>query len=117
MSSYNKKIFLIFLIFNLNLTQLLAAKPLLISAWPLPGLGKEEPSPQIKDDPVTVRLTCPSFSRLNLKSSRSESVVFRKVRVKPLAQGGEQWTYSLRSGIFWWNGERLKSQDLAIFFS
>ncbi len=83
-----------------------------IIGWPLQELNREQPPSWLGDDPVLGRQICPPFTRLNLAKGISDSVVFSSVAEEATTQ---KWIYTIREGLFWWDGSPVTSEDVALY--
>lgn len=92
-----------------------AQVPLSISGWPHLEIASDAPPLWLGDDPLVGRLSCPPFSRLNLRSQSNEGLFFKQVDVLTGSQG-VVWVYKLRTGLFLWDGQSLKGEHAANFF-
>lgn len=89
-----------------------------ITGWPLPSdeiFTSNQPATWLGSDPVLGRMSCPSLSRLDLDLKQSEPLVLKSMTHSKDEKGRSVWSYQLRSGIFWWNGDPLVSKDVASF--
>lgn len=83
--------------------------------WPIPHLGLSAPSLWLGNDPILGRMVCPPLTRLNLEKEVSEPLIFKSV--EEASRGTSYvWSLTLRSGIFWWNGEEISAVDIQKFF-
>ena len=92
----------------------LFAAPVAIVGWPILEVDRHTPPSWLGDEPVLGRLICPPVSRLNLSKKSSEGLIFHKVTASK-QKSGLTWTYYMRSGIYWWNGEAVTPHDLKHF--
>lgn len=85
-----------------------------IVGWNFANFLTESPEIDFGNDPVVGRMVCPPLSRLNLMVGNSEPLVLSKLE---LVQAGETvlWRMSLRTGVYWWNGDLLQLEDLKVF--
>ncbi|MBI2603600.1 MAG: hypothetical protein HYW48_11160 [Deltaproteobacteria bacterium] len=82
--------------------------------WPIPHLGFSQPVLWLGNDPVLGRMICPPLTRLDLEREASEPLIFKSVdEVKKEQQ--HVWNLTLRSGIFWWNGEEVTPVQILEF--
>jgi hypothetical protein len=89
-----------------------------ILGWPLLDLAKlsgDRPPLNFGNDPVLGRLICPPLTRLNLSVKKSEPLVFKKILVSKNKTGETVWTLGLRSGLFWWSGKIVQTQEIVMF--
>lgn len=87
------------------------AVPIEVKGWPLPDLSTEAPPVELGDDPVIGRQICPPLTRLNLSQRRSEDLLLRRIS-ETSSSGQMTWTLEVRSGLFWWGGDQVTSEDL-----
>ncbi|MEN9835677.1 MAG: Bacterial extracellular solute-binding protein family 5 Middle [Pseudomonadota bacterium] len=85
-----------------------------IVGWPAPNLSGETPAIELGDDPIYGRQMCPPLTRLNLDERRSEDLLVKGVRQESVG-GQTVWTFDIRTGLYWWRGEQVTSDDLAKF--
>lgn len=87
-----------------------------VLGWPVPRLDQDAPDLELGDDPVSGRQLCPALTRLNLATRRSEALVLKRMAEEfRNEERGSLWRLELRSGIFWWSGEPVTSEDIAQF--
>lgn len=88
------------------------AAAVVISGLPYTHTGGGLPEPtHVADDAILGRLACPALSRLNLQKKQSEPLLLRSV-TQPK---GTEWRFVLKTGLYWWNGDSVSSQDLSTF--
>ena len=92
----------------------LFASQVAIVGWPILEVDRNAPPMWLGDEPVLGRLICPPVSRLNLSKQVSEGLIFHQVTSKKQTNG-LTWTYHLRSGIYWWDGQPVTPHDLKEF--
>lgn len=101
---------------NMHMNSSLSAAPVAIVGWPILEVDRNTPPLWLGDEPVLGRLICPPISRLNLSKKISEGLIFQNVTTNN-DQKNPTWTYHLRSGIYWWNGDSVTASDLKDFIS
>ena len=78
------------------------------------SLQSEKPPSWLSRDPVIGRLLCPPISRLNLAEKSSEFLIFKAVQEGVDRRGRHVWRYSLRPGIYWWQGKECCTSSASI---
>ncbi|MBM4251230.1 MAG: hypothetical protein FJ146_04625 [Deltaproteobacteria bacterium] len=110
-----KAAFLVMLSLNaMSSPKVAAAATVHVVGWPAPNLSGDTPAIELGDDPVYGRQMCPPLTRLNLDERKSEELLLKSVRHET-AGGQTVWTMDLRTGLYWWRGEPVTSEDLAKF--
>lgn len=85
-----------------------------VGGWPLAAIPLEGPPSDFGDDPVIGRQICPPLTRLNLKTKSAEGIVLRRaVEEFRGEKKGSLWRLEVRTGIFWWSGAPVNSEDIA----
>ena len=85
-----------------------------VVGWPAPNLTGDTPAIELGDDPVYGRQMCPPLTRLNLDERKSEDLLLRGLH-QEAAGGKTVWTFDLRTGLYWWQGEHVTADDLVKF--
>lgn len=93
-----------------------SADAITVSGWPIPDLSGATPPAALGDDPILGRQACPPLTRLNLKERKAEDLLTRRI-VEEFRdeRRGSLWRLELRPGLFWWSGEPVVAQDVAVF--
>ena len=74
--------------------------------------GWKTPPAWLAEDPVLGRMSCPPLSRMLLKDKKSDPLLLRSVTSE---DGGKLWRFTLRSGLYWWDGKPVTTPDLRLF--
>ncbi len=82
--------------------------PILVSGWPLEL--NETQKAVLSNDAIMESLVCPSLTRLNLVSKRSELVLLEK-----LEESDKSWRLTLAPKLSWWDNTPVSPEDLESF--
>lgn len=82
--------------------------PIVVTGWPLPL--NEAQKAVLSNDAIMEGLVCPSLTRLNLQSHRSEPVLLGK-----LEESGKVWQLTLAPELSWWDQSPVSLGDLETF--
>lgn len=89
------------------------ATKLWIEGWPTPPTENWQTPPQwLAEDPLLGRMSCPPLSRVLLKEKKSDALLLRAITTE---ESGRLWRFTLRSGLYWWDGASVTSKDLRLF--
>lgn len=89
------------------------ASKLWIEGWPTPPTENWQTPPQwLAEDPILGRMSCPPLSRVLLKEKKSDPLLLRAIISE---ENGRLWRFTLRSGLYWWDGASVTSKDLRLF--
>ena len=84
-----------------------------IEGWTTPPTESWNTPPEwFSEDPLLGRMSCPPLSRVLLKDKKSDPLLLRSVTSE---DGGKLWRFTLRSGLYWWDGKGVTHADLVHF--
>lgn len=83
-----------------------------VSAW---QATRATPDLALGGDPVVARQACPPLTRFNLGANKGEEVLLKRIAEEFRSSAGAFWRLELRSGLFWWNGDAVRNEDLAAY--
>jgi hypothetical protein len=84
-----------------------------VFGWPLEELHSDKPPAWLGADPVLGRLACPPLIRLNLSTQKLEGLVLDRIESKALPNGHGEWSFGIKTGIYWWNGDAVTLAHVA----
>ncbi len=89
------------------------ATKLWIEGWPTPHTENWQRPPQwLAEDPILGRMSCPPLSRVLLKEKKSDLLLLRGITSE---ENDRIWRFTLRSGLYWWDGTSVSNKDLRLF--
>ncbi len=90
-------------------------KPLSISGWPTDVLLSKNPGPALSYDPILGRLLCPPALRLIPKTGQFDGLIIDVPKAPASNADALTWEYTIKSGLYWWDGSTFTLGDLAFF--